>query len=234
MRKVCCVILEYCGGAQTDKLHKKLSAWNPSHTIYVLDNASPHNTCSCITHRNEHNSGIGGGIRDALQLARTTGADVLLLIVNDVVPVTKIDIGYYEELLNRFPDVVQVSASITRNTAQAANYPWMIDAGSRENRVVPHADLLCCAIDIDFVENFGGFPPSRGGWGYDWEIAYHADLLKKKIVVCDFFKVKHIHPDTPKTGPQHEDKYEELVRIYDAKYGSYRTIFVHEHIGDNT
>lgn len=226
MRKnICCVLLEYCGGVRTDALHKRLSKWNPDYKINVLDNASPRNKSQFITHQNEENSGVGGGIIDALRIARMEHAKYLFLIVNDIIPVTKIEVRNFELILTRYPEIVQLSASITKNSDQAAHYPWMIDRGKWETRLVPHSDILCCVLDVDFIQQFGGFPASKSGWGYDWEIAYQARLKNRKIVISDFFKIKHINDAEKKAPCVSEEKHEELQKIYDARYGSHKIIF---------
>ncbi|WP_143306401.1 hypothetical protein [Chitinophaga vietnamensis] len=220
---ICCVLLEYCGGKQTDALYTRLAKWNPGYKINVLDNASNQNKSRFITHQNMVNSGIGGGIIDALRIARKEQAKYLLLLVNDIVPITRIEIRNFELILAQYPEVVQLSASITKHSDQAAHYPWMIDQAQWQNRVVPHADILCCAMDIDFIQEFGGFPDSRSGWGYDLELAYQARIRQRKIVVSDFFKVRHVNDKTGATTSA--EKRAELERVYDARYGSYKVIF---------
>ncbi len=76
------VILEYCGGEQTDLLFEQLSDWNPSFSINVFDNGSFKNLCTCATYRRDENLNVGGGIK----LARDSGASYALVITNDINP----------------------------------------------------------------------------------------------------------------------------------------------------
>ena len=224
-KNTCCIILEYCGGKKTDSLYLKLTRWNPGYSIHILDNASHQNRCSFITRQNVTNSGIGGGIIDCLKMAKDEGAKYLFFIANDIVPLTRIEIAYFEEMLEKFPGIVQLSASITKNSDQGRHFPWMINQRASENRVAPHSDILCCALNIDFIERFGGFPFSRGGWGYDWEIAYQAKLSQKLIVISDYLKIKHINESGKQDEQSKLQKLRELQKIYDQKYGSCNTIF---------
>lgn len=223
MNSVFCVILEYCGGRSTYNLYQKLSKWNPCFEIHVLDNASPENKTDYISYQNVTNSGIGGGIRDCIRLARDSGSKYLLFITNDIVPITKIDIWHLKEIMSKNQNVVQISTSLTKNSDKKY-YPWMINMGRNENRIVRHADLLCSLINLDFIESFGGFPESKSGWGYDWEIGYQAKIKNKKIVVSDFYKIKHIN-DHKKNSPEVLNwKLQEQKEVYDRIYGDFNLI----------
>ncbi|TCS89817.1 hypothetical protein EDD80_10114 [Anseongella ginsenosidimutans] len=224
-KKICCVLLEYCGGWRTDLLYRKFKKWNPGYDINVLDNASHESRSTVITHQNEENSGVGGGIIDSLKIARDQGAQYLFLVVNDIVPITRIEMKYFEIILDNHPEIVQLSASITKNSDQGGHYPWMVSNREHKNRAVLHSDILCCALDIDFIESFGGFPMSKSGWGYDWEIAYQAKLLQRKIVISDFFKVKHVNYLTKNNEEIRQEKRRELRRVYNERYGSYKVMF---------
>src|SRR5690242_6336861 len=79
--KTLTVILEYCGGRRTDHLVERLRSWNPGREIAVLDNASPSNRCSYITHSNACNTYVGGGIIDCYKLAESRNCDNLFFIV---------------------------------------------------------------------------------------------------------------------------------------------------------
>ncbi|PRX55255.1 glycosyltransferase family 2 protein [Flagellimonas meridianipacifica] len=221
MDKVFCVILDYCGGSRTDKLFLKLSKWNPNFKIHILDNDSPSNKSNYITHQNKFNSGVGGGIVDCISLAKLNNSKYILFIANDILPVTRIDFQHLLEIIECNSDVIQISTSLTKNSDKKY-YPWMYNRGNKDNRIVRHADLLCSLLRIDFIDSFGGFPKSRSGWGYDWEISYQAKLQRKKIVVCDYYRVKHL--DEKKSTTVWNKKLEEVIEIYNKRYGDYRLI----------
>ncbi len=217
-----CVILDYCGGRQTNNLYRKLSRWNTGYTINILDNASPQKKSKYITHQNKTNSGVGGGINDCLELARQAGCNYLFFIVNDIILKSRIDIEYFEKYVVQNSDTVLMSAALTQDSDKKC-YPWMNCQSPPANRIACHADLLCCIIDISFIDSFGGFPDSRGGWGFDWELAYHAALQEKKVVICDYMTVKH---DNSKTT-SHEvlfARQREMQDIYTERYGDYTKI----------
>src|SRR5262245_34901984 len=110
------VILEYRGGTRTDALHARLSRWNPGATIHVLDNASPGDLCSVVTHRNTVNSYVGGGIRDCIALAESLGAAYLFYSANDVDLVDPLRLAEFEAILDRDPRAVMVSCALTEDS----------------------------------------------------------------------------------------------------------------------
>src|SRR5690348_5537589 len=118
------IVLEYCGGTHTDTLVERLRNWNPKHDLYVLDNNSPRYRSKYITHQNPVNTDTGGGIRDCLRIAKTFGARFLLFIVNDIECTHEISFAYFEKLASSDQRIVQVSASITADSAQAKPFPW--------------------------------------------------------------------------------------------------------------
>ncbi|MEW4924693.1 hypothetical protein [Algibacter sp. 2305UL17-15] len=221
--EIFCIILDYCGGVRTNILYKKLTKWNPGFKIHVLDNASPENKCDFITHQNKINSGVGGGIRDCIKLAREYGSKYVMFIANDIVPVTKIDIGHLMEIMEFNDDVVQISASLTKNSDKKY-YPWMTNMDNGDNRLVHHADLLCSILDLDFIESFGGFPESKSGWGYDWEIGYQAKIKNKKIVISDLYRIKHVNDIKNNSSETWNIKLQELKRVYNKRYGNFNVI----------
>ena len=214
------IVLEYCGGSRTDRLVEMLARWNPGHSINVLDNASPRNPCSYITHRNARNTFVGGGIRDCLKLAGAAGARFLLFIANDIECRTPLYFSRFEEVALTDERIVLVSASISHDTTQARIFPWMVAGSTTDVRLVPQADFLVSLIDVNFVSSFGGFPPSKGGWGYCWEFAYHANLQSKNIAVLDDTVI--YHDAAPREGDPAEilqQKAEEAQAVYRMKYG---------------
>lgn len=215
------VILDYCGGTRTDRLVETLRAWNPGYTIHVLDNASPRSRSRYVTHHNEVNTYVGGGINDCVQLAKNAGSRYLLFLTNDVKCVTRMDVAHFEQVMENDSRIVQVSGAITPDTAQARAFPWMIDQGYGKDRVVPHADFLVSMLDTEFIASFDGFPSSRGGWGYAWEFAYHAQLQSRLIVVADSCVVWHDGTPQSEGNPDavRAEKAEEARRVYGAKYG---------------
>ncbi len=217
------VILDYCGGKQTDLLYEKLSEWNPNFLIHILDNASPHNKSKYITHQNTKNTGIGGGLKDCVSLAKQHKCRYVLIITNDIHFQNKLDITYFDELVKEYPDIVQAGVSLTKNSDKRY-YPWMINKGKRENRLVHHSDILCCVMDIKFIEDYGGFPDSWSGWGFDWELGYQACLNDKKIVICDVFKIKHVNEKRENDQVIWNMKLSELQKVYNERYGSYKKI----------
>jgi len=217
------VVLDYCGGARTNQLVEGLRKSNPGYPIHVLDNASPVHPCRYTTHRNEVNSYTGGGIADCLRLAREAGASFLLFIANDVECVKPVRFSHLERLIANDDRVVQVSAAITGDTAQARIFPWMIDEGAERDRVVLHADLLLSILDVGFIESFHDFPLSKGGWYYDWELAYQARLQSKLILVADSCLIRHDGTPQDVTDASADDvraeKRLEAQTIYRARYG---------------
>ncbi len=222
-KKTFCIILEYCGGAKTDALFQKLSKWNPDYNIHILDNASVNNRCSYITHQNLSNTGIGGGIKDCLRFARNSRAEYLFFMTNDIIPINEIDIGHLEQIIIHHQDIVQLGVSLTRDSDKQY-YPWMINQGENDNRIVRHSDLLCCFLNLDFIESFGGFPDSRSGWGYDWEIGYQARINNKKIVICDAYSIRHVDQNKENAQQIRDTKFMELKEVYNKKYGDYKVI----------
>jgi Glycosyl transferase family 2/Bifunctional DNA primase/polymerase, N-terminal len=185
------IILEYCGGPSTDALHERLSAWNPAHTIRVLDNASPACRAACVTDQNLVNSFIGGGIKDCLALAKKEACRYVLIVMNDLELLTPLDISSFEEILEADPGMVQIGPALTDDSPQARVYPWMARLTRNQIRRVPHCDLLCCMLRLDFIEAFCNFPDSKGGWGYDLEIAYQALERLKTVAICDWSLARH-------------------------------------------
>ncbi len=213
------IILEYCGGEYTNKLHLKLSKDNPDHKINVLDNASPQNRCNVITHQNKINSFAGGGIRDCIKLARQSRSKYLFFFANDVVLKNKIDIKYFENLMEKNRYIVQAGASLTTDSDKTY-YPWMINKGNKD-RTVRHSDFLACIFRLDFFEKFE-FPKMISGWGYDWEFSYHAKLNNKKIVISDKFLIKHdTTTDKMNIARKGFSKLYEARSTYEKKYGSH-------------
>jgi hypothetical protein len=180
-------ILEYCGGERTDRLYKLIAQWNPKYDICVLDNASPRNRCHCITVQNSTNTFIGGGVIDCLRLAERDQAAYLFLLMNDVEPLTPLDIRFFQDVMDARQDVVQISPAV----ATPSGYPWMMWRRGGALREVPHSDIFCSVFRLDFIRAFGGFPASRGAWGYDWELAYQARRQGKAILMSDSHVVAH-------------------------------------------
>lgn len=214
--KTLTLILEYCGGSRTDALFDQMETWNPGRQIDVLDNASPTNLCSRVTQYNRVNSFIGGGIIDAFRIAETRNCDNLFFLVNDIDPITPIVVGQFEAELLRNERLIQVAASVTIGSSPHTNaYPWMVAQPSQQLRRVPHSDLLCCIIPTSFVRSFGGFPMSRGGWGYDWELAYQARVRDRHIAVADWCVVRHIDNSD---AVSKRNKHIEMLDIYKSRY----------------
>ena len=215
------VILEYCGGSETDYLFDRLRMWNPGSQIEVLDNASPQNRCSCITAQNPVNTYIGGGIIDCCRLAEAAKCDNLFFVANDIDPITPIVVAQFEAAFAHDPSLVQLSASLTHDSSpHAAVYPWMVAQPSQKTRRAPHSDLLCCIIRNSFLSSFGGFPLSRGGWGYDWELAHQALLQRFRIAVADWCVVKHedkLSLDNEHMGVK-RSRHREMLNIYQSRY----------------
>ncbi|QEC51470.1 hypothetical protein [Anseongella ginsenosidimutans] len=153
-----------------------------------MDNASHESRSTVITHQNEENSGVGGGIIDSLKIARDQGAQYLFLVVNDIVPITRIEMKYFEIILDNHPEIVQLSASITKNSDQGGHYPWMVSNREHKNRAVLHSDILCCALDIDFIESFGGFPMSKSGWAMTGKLPIRQSYCNEKLLLVIFLR----------------------------------------------
>jgi hypothetical protein len=214
--KTLAIILEYCGGAQTDALFENLQSWNLDREIHVLDNASPRNRCSHISFQNPENTGIGGGIVDCFRLAAERCCDSLMLIANDIIPLSSIVIDQFEETLSRSPNLVQLSAAVSPDSSpQGTVYPWMVAQNSQNIRPAPHSDLLCCIVRCSFIHSFGGFVSSRGGWGYDWEIAYRALHQGKQIAIADWCVVRH---EDRLSVDERIIRYGELLDVYATRY----------------
>lgn len=159
---------------------------------------------------------MGGGIIDCLRLSETRGCDNLLLIVNDIDLITPIVIDEFESALERVPGLIQVAASVTeKSTPHSKIYPWMVTQGSLKLRRVPHSDLLCCITRNSFVRSFGGFPFSRGGWGFDWELAFQALHRSRRIAVADWCVVGH---QDKLTINDRRGRYEEMLQVYADRY----------------
>jgi hypothetical protein len=218
---VLAVVLDYCGGARTDRLVEQLQRWNPGHTVGVLDNASPHSRSRYITHQNLVNSYVGGGICDCVALARRAGCHRLLFIANDVECVTPVVFDEFLGVMNQDPRIVQVSAAITEDSRQASPFPWMVARGGRTLRTVPQADLLVALVDLTFLARFGGFPVSRSGWGYPWELAFHARTNGRRIVLLNRCIIRHEadYGRSGKCGDSRADKGRESLEVYTSKYG---------------
>lgn len=215
------VILDYCGGRQTDALYEVLSSQNPTYRIDVLDNGSPNNPSSYITHKNPENHFIGGGIQDCIELARQSGAEYLFFFTNDA-EIENLDISYFEDAMERDPELVQMSMSMTQDSDKL-NYAWMTNQGRSEDRQVHHADLIASLLRISFLDTFS-FPASKSGWGYDFQIAYEAKRASKKIVVSDKFLCRHFQD--VHLIPAAE-KYKEMQEVYNAVYGDWTIIYPH-------
>jgi hypothetical protein len=224
--KTTAVILEYCGGSHTDALYEALRSANPDTPIHVLDNASPRNRSRYVTTRNRSNSHIGGGLIDCIRLAERERAEFLFFIVNDIDMIRVPSIAHFEALATQDNSVVLVGASITQETGQAVPYPWMVNQGRNEDRVVPHCDALCCLFRLDFIRGFGGFPPSKSGWGYDLQFACFARFRDKKIIVSDTGMIHHA--GDPKgtflTRRKQGRKLAEMKKVYDALLGDHRLL----------
>jgi len=147
----------------------------------------------------------------------------VIFIVNDVECLKPINLSHFERLIAADPRVVQVSAAITQDTAQARIFPWMVDDGTECVRVVPHADFLFTLLDIPFIMQFGGFPASKGGWFYDWEFAWHAKRSSRLILVTPEALIRH--NGEPQDGGDadviREEKRAEAVRVYGNRYGGF-------------
>lgn len=220
------VVLEYCGGARTDSLVKALSVTNRHSGIHVLDNSSPTNQARSITHRNKANSYVGGGLRDCLALAESLGARYLFYCVNDVTLLDPLVIADFQVVMDDDSDVVVVSCALTADSDQASPFPWMVRQGRSSLRRVRFVDPICCLIRLDFVREFGGFPESKGGWGYSSEMAYHAKRKHKKLLVNDSCAVRHTNSRATLTTADGEtvSKREEAAAVYRARYGGIETI----------
>jgi hypothetical protein len=176
-----------------------------------------------ITHQNVVNTHTGGGINDCLRIASTAGARYLLFIANDIKMVTPVRFCHFERTALSDAGIVQVSASITPDTSQARRFPWMVNLGTTVDRAVPHADLLVSLLDIRFIESFGGFPVSRGGWYFDWELAWHARKMSKKILIDDSCVILHDGTPQDRDGQAADSvrayKRLEARDVYRARYG---------------
>lgn len=221
-RKTVPVILEYCGGKRTDALYEALCRSNRCHDIEVLDNASPRDQSRYVTVRNLHNSFVGGGIRDCIALAERKGAEYLFFICNDIQLIRVPNIEYFESLAARDESVVLVGAAITEDSHQAGIYPWMVNRRGKCDRISYHYDPLCCLIRISFIREFGGFPPSEGGWGYDWEFASYARFRRRKLIISDSAVIHH--EGDASLSQANAKKWYEMRRIYDELYGDYRLL----------
>jgi GT2 family glycosyltransferase len=220
------IILDFCGGRKTDALVETISAANPRRHIFVLDNASPRKRSRYISYQNARNSYIGGGINDCLELARQNGGRYLMFFTNDIIFTADVNIAAMESIMDSNSDVVQIGASVTNNSTQAKSYPWMIRQNGTTPRVVPHCDLICSMLRLSFIEEFGGFPPSLSGWGYDWELAYQAKSKGYRVLVDDSCCVRHSEykGELRCEDGRIIDKQLELEAIYNQRYGHYRRL----------
>jgi len=216
------VMLDYCGGEETDRLFDQVSLWNPGALLMLLDNGSPNHPAARATHRNTENSYVGGGIRDAITLAEATGSAYLFFCVSDLQFLDQLVIADFEAMMDADEGIAIVSCSLTPDTDQAAHFPWMTQREAGAVRQVRHADIICCLLRLSFIRSFGGFPPSVGGWGYDAEMAFHAKRAGKRILVSDRCAVRHVRVRHQVRLPDGRviDKNEEEQRIYGARYGS--------------
>lgn len=156
-------------------------------------------------------------------LAKQAGARYLLFVASDVECVTRIDFAHLEQLISDDARVAQISVAITPDSAQAHSFPWMTQAASGRVRVVPHADFFISIFDVAFIESFGGFPESRGGWYFDWELAYQAKRQSRLILVADSCVVRHDWlPQDDQAAHRRAEKRREAERVYRAKYGDLR------------
>jgi hypothetical protein len=214
------VILEYCGGRRTDALYERLSLWNPGYTIRVLDNASPACRAAHITDRNLLNSFIGGGIKDCMTLARKEACRFVLIVMNDVELLTPLDISSFEEIMEADASIVQIGTALTGDSPQTRGYPWMARLTPNRIRRVPHCDLLCSMLRLDFVEAFCNFPDSKGGWGYDFEIACQALERFRTIVICDRSLARHRGESwrSRMALGSNFDKDEEMQQVYAGRF----------------
>jgi len=216
------VVLEYCGGIRTDSLVAALREWNPEDTINVLDNGSTRNVCKSVTRWNKMNSNIGGGIRDCIALANASGAKFLLFIANDVQFVRPLRVAHFRRMAESDANIVHISASVTPGSHQAKHFPWMVDTGTGSDRVVWHADILVSLLNIEFIHSFGGFPESKGGWGYSWELAFHALRRGRRILIAEQCVVHH--DSIPQEGTDIQEiraaKDREMLEVYKARYGN--------------
>jgi hypothetical protein len=90
-------------------------------------------------------------------------------------------------------------------------------------RRVRQADLVCCLIRLDFLATFGGFPMSKGGWGYSAELAFNAKQQGKKIYVNDRCTFQHLARKRVVLTESGEtvDKSREVINIYSRRYGDW-------------
>lgn len=220
------VMLDYCGGRPTDRLFDRISRWNPGVPLMLLDNGSPEDRPHRATHRNAANSYVGGGIRDSIRLAESVGAEYLLFSVSDLRFAGKLVVADFEAIMDADDAVVMVSCSLTPDSAQAIDFPWMRQRPTGGVRRVRQADIICCLIRLSFIKSFGGFPESKGGWGYCEEIAYHAKRQDKTILVTDRCAIRHVRVRARVTTPDGEvlEKGAERRAVYDARYGSFNLI----------
>jgi hypothetical protein len=218
------VLLDYCGGERTDALYGRIAGWNPGATIYVLDNASPHDAPSCATHRNAVNSYVGGGIRDCVAIAKQAGAEFLFLCTNDVEILDRLSIAEFEAMALADPDVAMISCALSGDSCQANAFPWMVRRTGKGVRQIHHSDLNCCLFRLAFIESYGGFPPSLGGWGYAHEISYHAKLQSKKILLCESCTIRHLHASNELILENGDvvNKQRERIAVYSKRYGDWR------------
>jgi len=213
------VILDYMGGPRTDRLYEQVVSWNSHVPVYVLDNASPGNRSRVVTHRNATNSGVGGGICDCIAVAKDTGGSHLLYVANDVEFTSPLYVSAFERVAEA-DGAVHVGAAVTVDSSQAKLFPWSVAVQSGTRRLVQHVDLLVSLLDLDFIAGFGGFPRSVGGWGYSWELAFHASRRGRPLAVLDSCVVRHADALAPPAAEvQRQLKAAEVSAVYGQKYG---------------
>lgn len=219
MESVIGVLLTYCGGRAPADLHARVQR-TAEFPFYVLDNGSPDGRGFPTTHYNKSNTGVGGGIRCSINLAKQLGASILVFCTHDITIISSHGPDKLIRPMLEDSSVVQVGASVTSSSEQAWLYPWMANQAVSGVRRVHHCDLLCCALRLSVVSGFGGFPVSWGGYGYDWEIAYHAHHSGQVVMIAD--DVLIAHAEAPLQTSDHRLRSEreaEQYEVYGRRYG---------------
>jgi hypothetical protein len=225
------VVLDFCGGERTDALYGRISAWNPGADIFLLDNGSPCDRPSCATHRNDVTSHDGGGLRDCVAIAEARGAEFLFFCSGDIEIRDALAIADFEAVALADPSVVVVSCALTPDSCGAAARPSMLRGLGRGLRAVPHVELLCCLLRLDFLRSYGGFPPSRGSWGFAQEIAYQAARQRKRILVDDRCSIRRwrmaADPEIVLASGEIINRQHERVAVYKERYGDWLRPTIH-------
>jgi hypothetical protein len=220
------VLLDHCGGGRTDALYGRLAAWNPGADILVLDNGSICDRPSCATHRNALTSHDGGGLRDCVALAEAARAEFLFLCTGEVDVLDPLPIAEFEAVALADPSVAVVSCALSPDSCSAATLPWMVRKNPARRRPAPYAELLCCLLRLDFLRSYGGFPLSRGSWGFAHELAYQAQLQKKRILVEDRCAIHQwrmsADPEIVLDSGEVINRQHERVAVYTGRYGDWR------------